>query len=222
MKVLALCGSVAAAVRQWGVLRSSPGLDLRFLVFGTSPWYQARHTGVANLVPAARLAIAGRLRVTRHPLDQPQTLGWIRRAAPDVGLHVSGTIYRRPVIDCFRLGILNPHIGMLPSFRGRSVMEWSILEGHPTGVTVFFLDEGIDTGPDIVLRREVPLRGHRDVRSAKEHLFALDAAMFAEALALLQRPGFRPIRNDGSGRRFYVMSRLFTGAVDAALRAAES
>ncbi len=222
MKVLALCDSVAAALRQWRALRSSQGIDLRFLVFGTSPMYQARTTGLANLPPAAWLVATGRLRVTRWPLDHPETVAWIRHLAPDVGLHACGTIYRRPIIDCFRLGILNPHIGMLPAYRGRSVMEWSILEGHPTVVTLFFLDEGIDTGPDIVLRREVPLRGHRNARSAKEHLFSLDAGLFAEAIALLQQPGFQPLRNDGSGRRFYVMSRLFTGVVDAALRNAGS
>ena len=222
MRVLALCDSVAAAVRHWHALRTSTGIDLRFLVFGTSPAYQARTTGLANLSRAAWLAATGRPRVTRLGLDHPETVVWIRQLAPDVGLHACGAIYRRPIIDCFRLGILNPHIGMLPAYRGRSVMEWSILEGYPTGVTLFFLDEGIDTGPDIVLRREVPLRDHRDVCAAKQHLFSLDAAMFAEAIALLQQPGFVPIRNDGSGRRFYVMSRLFTGVVDAALRAATS
>jgi methionyl-tRNA formyltransferase len=221
MKVVALCASVRTALRLWRGLRSVAGVDLRFLVFGTSPSNEARVTGLKNLAPAAGLALAGRLHVTRHGLDHPRTLEWLQQLQPDVGLHACGSIYRKPLIACFRRGILNAHIGLLPAFRGRSVMEWSILQGRPTGVTVFFLDEGIDTGREIVLRREVPLRGHRGVGAAKDFLFSLDAPMFAEALELLQRPDFALLQNDGSGRRFYVMSRLFTGVVDAVLRSAE-
>jgi methionyl-tRNA formyltransferase len=128
-----------------------------------------------------------------------------------------GVIYRKPVIDCFRRGILNAHIGLLPGYRGRSVMEWSLLEGRPTGVTVFFVDEGIDTGSTIVLRREIPVDRFRDVASAKAHLFSLDADLFAEALDLLEDTGFSPLLNDRSGRRYYVMSRLFSGVVESIL-----
>ena len=163
------------------------------------------------------LVLRGRLLITRKAIDDPGVLAWLRRSNPDVGLHAMGVIYRKPVIDCFRRGILNPHIGLLPGYRGRSVMEWSLLEGRPTGVSVFFVDEGIDTGSPIVLRREVEVARFADVRRAKAHLFSLDAALFSEALDRLDRPGFTPIPNDGSGRRYYVMSRLFSGVVDSIL-----
>jgi methionyl-tRNA formyltransferase len=219
VRVLGLCGSVGAAARLWRGLRRVPGIDARFLISGSSPWHQARALSGRDLPAALRLAVSGRLRVTRRPLDDPETIARLRRLAPDVGLHATGLIYRRPVLDCFRLGVLNPHIGLLPRYRGRSVMEWSILEGHPTGVSVFFVDEGIDTGPDIVLRREIAVGGFGDVLSAKTHLFSLDAALFAEALGRLRDPGFAPLRNREGGRRYYVMSRLFTGIVDAILDA---
>ena len=41
--------------------------------------------------------------------------------------------------------------------------------------------------------------------------------MFGAALDLLQDSGFAPLRNDGSGRRYYVMSRLFSGVVESIL-----
>jgi len=170
-----------------------------------------------SLLVAARLVLRGRLRITRRAIDDPRVLAWLRGRFPDVGLHAMGVIYRKPVIDSFRLGILNPHIGLLPGYRGRSVMEWSLLEGRPTGASVFFVDEGIDTGSRIVLRREIPVDRFPDVRSAKEHLFGRDTELFGEALALLSGPGFAPLENDGSGRRYYVMSRLFSGVVESIL-----
>src|SRR5436305_11718144 len=95
-------------------------------------------------------------------------------------------IYRRPAIEAFRLGILNAHIGLLPRYRGRSVMEWSLLNGDPTGVTTFFVDEGIDTGARIVLRQHVDVYDCPEVDDAKRYLFSLDGAMYAEALRRLR------------------------------------
>jgi hypothetical protein len=214
---IALCDTVASALRLHRALGARQRLRLGFLVCRRSWLFEARILGPRDLLTTLTLLLRGRLRITRQAIDDPDVLAWLRRQAPDVGLHAMGIIYRKPVIDCFRRGILNPHIGLLPGYRGRSVMEWSILEGRPTGVTVFFVDEGIDTGSPIVLRREVGVVRFPDVGSAKAHLFSLDAALFAEALDLLDRPGFSPVPNDGSGRRYYVMSRLFSGVVDSIL-----
>lgn len=163
------------------------------------------------------------LKVTGLDLDDARVLAWIREHAFDVALHgVGGVIYRRPLIDSFRLGLLNPHIGLLPKYRGRSVMEWSLLSGDPTGITTFFVDEGIDTGAEIVLREEVEVAGFSDVASAKRHLFSLDGEMFARALASLVETGRASLRQDpAEGVRWYPMSALFTGVVDEILRGSE-
>jgi folate-dependent phosphoribosylglycinamide formyltransferase PurN len=214
---IALCDTVASALRLKRALGNRRGLRLGLLVCRRSWLFEARVLGPRSLPAALTLVLQGRLRITRKPIDDPGVLAWLRRQAPDIGLHAMGVIYRKPVIDCFRRGILNSHIGLLPAYRGRSVMEWSLLEGRPTGVTVFFVDEGIDTGSPIVLRKEIGVGRFPDITSAKTHLFSLDAALFAEALDLLDRPGFTPVPNDGSGRRYYVMSRLFSGVVDSIL-----
>ena len=151
-------------------------------------------------------------------LDGRRARSFLARLEPDVGLHASSVIYRRPVIDAFRLGILNPHIGLLPEYRGRSVMEWSLLHGDPAGITTFFIDEGIDTGASIVLREHVGLSGRRSVRAAKQYLFGLAPEKFERALRALGDPDFTPIRQDAAeGRRWYVMSGLFTGVVERIL-----
>jgi methionyl-tRNA formyltransferase len=127
-------------------------------------------------------------------------------------------IYRDVTIDAFRLGILNHHIGILPDYRGRSVVEWSILQGDPVGITVFFIDTGIDTGSRVLISEAVDISSCRSVTEAKQYLFDLDRVFFPKALALLSdsKPTFGV--NDGSGRRYFVMSKLFQGVVDQLLQ----
>ena len=91
-----------------------------------------------------RLTLAGKVVYLRKALDHPQTIARLRKLNLDLGLHKSGNIYRRATISSFRLGILNAHIGLLPKYRGRSVMEWALLQGDAIGISVFFVDEGID------------------------------------------------------------------------------
>jgi methionyl-tRNA formyltransferase len=146
----------------------------------------------------------------QKPLDDAESLESLSRLHLDLGLHKVGVIYREATIRAFRLGILNPHIGLLPRYRGRAVMEWSLLEGEPTGITVFFIDEGIDTGERIVLREEVYVSHCRSIEEAKLHLFNLDARFFRRAIEKLKEEGFSYERNyREAGRRYYVMSGLF-------------
>jgi folate-dependent phosphoribosylglycinamide formyltransferase PurN len=159
-----------------------------------------------------------RVRITLRALGDDKTVTLVRSLSPDVGLHATPIIYRRKLIDSFRLGILNAHIGLLPRYRGRSVMEWAILHGDPTGITTFFIDEGIDTGSRIVLRRKISVSGFNDIRSAKGYLFSLAGEMYREALEKLHQPDFAFDRQQVSdGTRWYVMSRLFSGVVEGLL-----
>ena len=137
----------------------------------------------------------------------------------DVGLHKAGVIYRDVTIDAFRLGILNHHIGILPAYRGRSVVEWSILQGDPVGITVFFIDTGIDTGSRIVLSEKVDISGHSSISEAKQYLFNLDKVYFSKALALIDDSAPTFTLNDGSGKRYFVMSKLFEGVAEQLLNA---
>src|SRR5215813_9001942 len=54
-----------------------------------------------------------------------------------------------------RWGSICFHPSLLPKYRGRSAINWALIKGESkTGVTLFWVDEGIDTGP-ILLQKEV-------------------------------------------------------------------
>jgi methionyl-tRNA formyltransferase len=161
----------------------------------------------------------GKLIIMRRPLDDSMSIARLRSLQCDVGLHAANVIYREPTISAFRLGILNAHIGILPRYRGRSVVEWSILQGDLTGVTVFFIDSGIDTGGRIVLREFIPSDGWKGVGALKNMLFRCDARLYRQALEALMSSEFQFDSNDISkGRRYYVMSKMLTEGVNEILR----
>lgn len=63
-------------------------------------------------------------------------------------------IARKPMLEAPRRGVLGMHPTLLPQGRGRAAIPWAIIKGlAQTGVTLFKLDEGVDTGP--ILAQEV-------------------------------------------------------------------
>jgi methionyl-tRNA formyltransferase len=64
-------------------------------------------------------------------------------------------IVKDPLLTLPALGWINTHPSLLPHNRGKHYNFWAIVEGAPFGVTLHFIDEGIDTG-DVIAQREVP------------------------------------------------------------------
>ena len=63
-------------------------------------------------------------------------------------------IIKKPVIEHMQGNIVNLHISLLPWNRGADPNLWSFLEDTPKGVTIHYVDEGLDTG-DIIAQKEL-------------------------------------------------------------------
>ena len=88
----------------------------------------------------------------RHIVDE------LKAFEADVAVVVAyGQILPRSVLDVPRLACLNIHASLLPRHRGASPIQAAIREGDAeTGVTIMFMDEGLDTG-DILLMDRMPI-----------------------------------------------------------------
>ncbi len=86
-------------------------------------------------------------------------------------------ILRRPVLD--QLPIVNLHIAYLPYNRGADPTLWSVLEDSPAGVTIHYMDEGVDTG-DVIAQREVALSDDDTLAAAYAKLQDALADLFRE------------------------------------------
>jgi phosphoribosylglycinamide formyltransferase-1 len=88
-------------------------------------------------------------------------------------------------IGRFRNRIVNVHPALLPSFPGLDAVEQAIAHGvRVTGVTVHFVDEGVDTGP-ILLQEAVELTYTRPVADVLEQIHAVEHRLLPEAIELI-------------------------------------
>lgn len=83
------------------------------------------------------------------------------------------------VLDRLDGRAVNLHVSYLPWNRGVHPNLWSFIEDTPKGVTIHFIDSGIDTG-DIVAQREVSFTGFGTLATSYEHLREEVEALFRE------------------------------------------
>lgn len=93
-----------------------------------------------------------------------------------------GLLLPRPVLDAPRLGCINLHASILPRWRGAAPIERAILAGDPeTGISIFLMEEGLDTGPVYTMRR-MPIGPDTTAAELHERLAHLAAAMLPEVV----------------------------------------
>lgn len=78
-------------------------------------------------------------------------------------------IIKKDIINAVSGRIINLHISYLPWNRGASPNYWSFVDDTPKGVTIHYIDEGIDTG-DIIAQKLVVFSGTYNLRTTYEKL----------------------------------------------------
>jgi len=74
----------------------------------------------------------------------------LKEIEPDLIVLGGSRIIRKNIISIPKIGILNAHPGLLPKYRGLDVIPWAIYHGDDIGITIHFIDKGIDTGGIVV------------------------------------------------------------------------
>jgi phosphoribosylglycinamide formyltransferase-1 len=90
-------------------------------------------------------------------------------------------------LDAFPDRVINVHPGLLPAFPGLNAVEQAIEYGVKVfGVTVHFVDGGVDTGP-VILQRAVELPSASGADEVLERLHEIEHELLPEAVALISR-----------------------------------
>ncbi|HEX4669321.1 MAG TPA: phosphoribosylglycinamide formyltransferase [Solirubrobacterales bacterium] len=85
----------------------------------------------------------------------------------------------------FRNRVVNIHPALLPAFPGLDAIGQALAAGvERTGVTVHFVDEGVDTGPAI-LQREVPVPEGRDRAELETAVHAVEHELYSQAIRMI-------------------------------------
>ncbi|MBI2083214.1 MAG: phosphoribosylglycinamide formyltransferase [Deltaproteobacteria bacterium] len=93
----------------------------------------------------------------------------------------------------FRGRIMNIHPALLPAFAGTDAIEKAFRYGTKvTGVTVHFVDEGVDTGP-IVLQQAIPVEEEETLESLAEKIHQVEHKLYPEAIRLYAEGRLRTV-----------------------------
>lgn len=112
-------------------------------------------------------------------------------------------ILKHPLIGVPRLGCINVHPSLLPLYRGPEPNYWVLANfEQKTGVTIHYIDEGIDSG-DIILQRELRIRPNETLTTLTERSIRRAAELLREAIPLLLGGQAPRIHQDHSTANYY-------------------
>ena len=155
--------------------------------------------------PPVKKALIGEARPPGAPIFQPakikepQAIENIRGLTPDVIVVVAyGQILPRAVLEIPRLACLNLHASLLPRWRGAAPIQAAIAAGDSeTGITVMYMDEGLDTG-DILLQRNIEILPNDTGGSLHDRLAQIAPEALLESLRVLAAGNAQRVPQDST------------------------
>ncbi len=123
-------------------------------------------------------------------LRQRATIERIGELGGDLGIVASfGKILPKSLLRLYPYGFINVHPSMLPELRGSAPIQRAIMRGYAkTGVTLAYLDEGIDSG-DIIDQEEEEIRADDNAETLEWRLRELAVKLLERNLERLERVG---------------------------------
>ncbi|MDF2729740.1 MAG: methionyl-tRNA formyltransferase [Acidimicrobiia bacterium] len=139
------------------------------------------------------------------PVVQPSSTGEVKEALESAGnLDVAvvvayGRILKPDALAVPAAGMVNLHFSLLPRWRGAAPVSRALMAGDPmTGVTIFRLDEGLDTGP-VLTAQAVDIDDEETAGDLTSRLAALGARLMTGAIPPYLDGGLEPVPQSDEG-----------------------
>lgn len=105
-------------------------------------------------------------------------------------------IFREQIINLPKYNTINCHAGKLPFYRGRNVLNWALINDEKEfGITVHFVDEGIDTG-DIILQHTYPITDKDTYGTLLEVAYDECAKLLYEGIKQIHDGSFKRVKQN--------------------------
>lgn len=142
--------------------------------------------------------------VLDEPINKPKSVNRIKSFKPDLLVSILGNqIFKYPILNLAPKGCINLHTALLPKYRGLMPSFWVMKNNEKkTGVSVFFVDEGIDSGP-IIVQQEVEI-GNRTQEELINYTKKLGMEAIAKSINLIQNNAVNLIENDASKKTYFT------------------
>lgn len=147
--------------------------------------------------PVALVADRHSIPVVKSNKVDAATIAKIKECSADLGVVVAyGSLLDSSALESLPLGWVNLHYSLLPSYRGAAPVQASILNGErETGVTVFQLDEGMDTG-DVLIQVPTVIEPGENAQRLLSRLTDLGVTALLEVIPKIASGFLLPIKQD--------------------------
>jgi phosphoribosylglycinamide formyltransferase 1 len=176
-----------------GVLVSGTGSNLQALLDELHPavidvvGVASSRAGAPALARAASLGIPGAaFDIDDHPdraARDAAMASWLRsRGASLIVCAGFMWLLTEDFRSCFPGRVINVHPSLLPAFPGKSALEDALAAGvRETGVTVFVVDDGVDTGP-VLAQERVPVEYDDRLETLRARIQAVEHRILPETV----------------------------------------
>lgn len=135
--------------------------------------------------------------LTHQNINSKDFVEFLVRSQCDLFVSMSfNQIFKNEVINIPPCKTINCHAGKLPYYRGRNVLNWALINDEKDfGVTVHYIDEGIDTG-DLILQRIYPISDEDDYSTLLSRSYLYCASILIEAIKIIQAGTVNRVRQE--------------------------
>ncbi|MFO1418580.1 MAG: formyl transferase [Methylotetracoccus sp.] len=174
-------------------------------------WFRSRFLASADATTIAGLVGPGGGYVREVPsvtvpnINDAAAIRFIEAHAPELLVVCGTTVIKPEVFTLAPRGTINIHTGITPEYRSADPIFWALYNGEPekVGVTVHFVDQGIDTG-SIIEQQSVPVFRGDTLASLYVRCVSRGADMMSRAINAIERGAVQTLNRDRvKSRAFY-------------------
>ncbi len=136
-------------------------------------------------------------------INFPESVNKIKDYKPEILVSILGNqIFKDPIINLTKHGCLNLHSALLPKYRGLMPTFWVLKNNEKkTGVSVFIVDNGIDSGP-IIVQKEIVI-GDKNQEELIRETKKKGMEAIAKSIDLIKKNEVKLIKNDISKGSYF-------------------
>lgn len=179
-------------------------------VLEEDPHEHEKHSAeIAALCAAKNVPFKITKRVGTRDLDT------IRQHSPNM-IAVMGwrTIIPEAILTLPKFGCVALHDSLLPKYRGFAPINWAIINGErETGVSLFYIDGGVDSGP-VIAQRKIPIEATESAADVYGKVTAASVDLMAEYVPRLARERLEAKAQSASEATFTCSRTPEDGAID--------
>lgn len=182
--------------------------ETNVLAVVTQPDKEVGRKHEISFSPIKKVAIKNNIKVFQ-PVKIKEEYEDIISLNPDIIITCAyGQIVPLAILNCPKYGCINVHASLLPKLRGGAPIHKAIINGYDkTGITIMYMDKGMDTG-DMISKEEVKIEDNDTAESLHDKLSAISVPLLMKTLpSIINGTNKREKQNDADATYAYNVSR---------------